>query len=187
MKIAIYCGSSFGNNKIYEESTKLLAQKLAKNNLNIVYGGSIQGLMGIISNESLKCNNTVIGVITHDLINKEIENTNITKIYKVETINQRKEKMEELSDAFIAMPGGYGTFDEIFEVISSAQIGYHKKPCVFFNINGYYDHLVKFLENSVKEGFINKTYVDMIIVSEDIDEIIEKILTYQAPKAKWEK
>jgi predicted Rossmann-fold nucleotide-binding protein len=94
MNVAIYCGSSFGDDKIYEESTKLLAQKLAKNNLNIIYGGSIQGLMGIISNESLKCNNTVTGVITHDLINKEIENKNITKIYKVETINQRKEKIK---------------------------------------------------------------------------------------------
>ena len=187
MNVAIYCGSSFGNNKIYEESTKLLAQKLANKDFKIVYGGSLQGLMGIISNESLKFNNTVTGVITHDLIDKEIENKNITTIYKVETINQRKEKMEQLSDAFIAMPGGYGTFDEIFEVISSAQIGYHKKPCVFFNINGYYDHLIAFLKNCVKEGFIKETYVDMLIVSDNIDEIIEKILTYQAPKAKWEK
>lgn len=187
MNVAIYCGSSFGNDKIYEESTKLLAQKLAENDLNIVYGGSIQGLMGIVSNESLKFNNTVTGVITYDLIEKEIENKNITTIYKVETINQRKEKMEQLSDAFIAMPGGYGTFDEIFEVISSAQIGYHKKPCVFFNINGYYDYLMAFLRNCSKEGFIKETYVDMLIVSDDVDEIIEKILTYQAPKAKWEK
>ena len=187
MNVAIYCGSSFGNDKIYEESTKLLAQKLAENNLNIVYGGSLQGLMGIISNESLKFNNTVTGVITYDLINKEIENKNISKIYKVETINQRKEKMEQLSDAFIAMPGGYGTFEEIFEVISSSQIGYHQKPCAFFNINGYYDQLILFLKNCVKEGFIKKTYVDMLIVSDDIDEIIEKILTYQAPKPKWEK
>ena len=187
MNVAIYCGSSFGNDKIYEESTKLLAQKLAQKDLNIVYGGSVQGLMGIISNESLKFNNKVTGVITYHLQDKEIENKNISEIYTVETINQRKEKMEELSDAFIAMPGGYGTFDEIFEVISSAQIGYHKKPCVFFNINGYYDHLIAFLKNCVKEGFIKETYVDMLIVSDNIDEIIEKILTYQAPKAKWEK
>ena len=187
MNVAIYCGSSFGNDKIYEESTKLLAQKLAQKDLNIVYGGSVQGLMGIISNESLKFNNKVTGVITYHLKDKEIENKNISEIYTVETINQRKEKMEELSDAFIAMPGGYGTFDEIFEVISSAQIGYHKKPCVFFNINGYYDYLIAFLKNCVKEGFINETYVDMLIVSDNIDEIIEKILTYQAPKAKWEK
>ena len=187
MNVAIYCGSSFGNNKIYEESAKLLAQKLAENSFNIVYGGSIQGLMGIISNESLKFDNTVTGVITYDLIDKEIENKNITNVYKVETINQRKEKMEQLSDAFIAMPGGYGTFDEIFEVISSAQIGYHKKPCVFFNINGYYDYLIAFLKNCVKEGFIKETYVDMLIISDNIDEIIKKISTYSAPKNKWGK
>ena len=126
MNVAIYCGSSFGNNKIYEESTKVLAKKLALKKFNIVYGGSLQGLMGIISNESLKHNNTVTGVITYDLVSKEIENKNITKIYKVDTMNQRKEKMEELADAFITIPGGYGTFEEIFSVISAAQLGYHQ-------------------------------------------------------------
>ena len=186
MKVAVYCGSSFGNNKIYEETTKLLAQKLALKNFNIVYGGSEQGLMGIISNESLKYNNKVIGVITYDLAQKELENKNITEIYRVNTIDERKEKMAELADAFIALPGGYGTFEEIFDVISAGQIGYHKKPCAFVNINGYYNHLIDFLKNCVNEGFINKKFVDMLIVSDDIDEIIEKISTYQAPKSKWE-
>ena len=185
MNVAIYCGSSFGNNKIYEETTKLLAQKLALKKINIVYGGSLQGLMGVISNESLRLNNKVIGVITHDLVSKEIENKNITQIYRVDTMNQRKEKMSELADAFIAIPGGYGTLEEIFDVITSAQIGYHKKPCAFLNINGYYDKLLEFLKNSVKEGFIAKDYVDMLIVSDDIDEILEKISTYKAPKDKW--
>lgn len=95
--------------------------------------------------------------------------------------------MEELSDAFIALPGGYGTFEEVFDVISSAQIGYHKKPVAFFNVNGYYDKLIEFLRNCINEGFIKKDYVDMIIVSDDIDEIIKKILTYKAPKDKWVK
>lgn len=185
MNVAIYCGSSFGNNKIYEETTKLLAQKLAQKKINIVYGGSLQGLMGVISNESLRLNNKVIGVITHDLVSKEIENKNITQIYRVDTMNQRKEKMAELADAFIAIPGGYGTLEEIFDVITSAQIGYHKKPCAFLNTNGYYDKLIEFLKNSVKEGFIAKDYVDMLIVSDDIDEILEKISTYKAPKDKW--
>lgn len=185
MNVAIYCGSSFGNNKIYEETTKLLAQKLALKKINIVYGGSLQGLMGVISNESLRLNNKVIGVITHDLVSKEIENKNITQIYRVDTMNQRKEKMAELADAFIAIPGGYGTLEEIFDVITSAQIGYHKKPCAFLNINGYYDKLLEFLKNSVKEGFIAKDYVDMLIVSDNIDEILEKISTYKAPKDKW--
>lgn len=186
MNIAIYCGSSFGNNKIYEENTKLLAKKLALRNHHIVYGGSLQGLMGIISNESLKQNNTVTGVITYDLVSKEIENTDISKIYKVDTMNQRKEKMEQLSDAFIAIPGGYGTFEEIFSVISNTQLGHHKKPCAFYNINGYYDKLIDFLQNCVNEGFIKKDFVDMLIVSDNIDEILEKIENYTPPKDKWE-
>ncbi len=187
MNVAIYCGSAFGNGDIYQEMTIKLAHKLASENINIVYGGSKQGLMGIISNESLKLNNKVIGVITYDLAEKELENTNITTIYKVHTISERKTKMEELSDAFIALPGGYGTFDEIFDVISSAQIGYHQKPSIFFNINGYYDKLIDFLYSCVENGFIAKRFVDMLIVSDDIDEIIEKIKKYEAPKAKWEK
>jgi hypothetical protein len=186
MNVAIYCGSSLGKSEIYEEATKLLARKLAMKKFNIVYGGSLQGLMGTISNESIKYNNIVIGVITYDLISKEIENKNITKIYKVETMNQRKEKMEELSDAFIAIPGGYGTFEEIFNIISAAQLGHHQKPCAFYNLNGYYDKLIEFLENCVKEGFIRKDFVDMLIVSDDVDDIINRIETYQAPKNKWE-
>lgn len=187
MNIAIYCGSSFGKSDEYVEKTKILAQKLALKNYNIVYGGSLQGLMGIVSNESLKHNNTVTGVITYDLVSKEIENTNITKIYKVDTMNQRKEMMEDLSDAFITIPGGYGTFEEIFSVISAAQLGHHQKPCAFYNINGYYDKLIDFLKNCSKEGFIAESFVDMLIVSDDIDEIIEKIEMYKAPKNKWEK
>lgn len=186
MNIAIYCGSAFGSSEIYEKATKDLAQKLAQKNINIVYGGSKQGLMGIISNESLNLKNFVTGVITYDLASKELENENISKIYKVDTVNQRKEKMAELSDAFIAMPGGYGTFDEIFDVITSAQIGYHKKPCAFYNINGYYDKLIDFLKNCVKEGFIKENFVNMLIVSDNPDEIIEKISSYKAPKNKWE-
>ncbi|RBQ29183.1 LOG family protein [Aliarcobacter vitoriensis] len=187
MNLAIYCGSAFGNSKIYEEQAILLAKKLSKNNINIVYGGSKQGIMGIISNESLKLNNNVIGVITFDLASKELENENLSTIFKVETINQRKAKMEELSDGFIALPGGYGTFDEIFDVISSAQIGYHKKPCAFLNINGYYDKLKEFLENCAKEGFIKQEHVDMLIFSDNIDDLLKQILDYKAPKAKWEK
>lgn len=187
MNIAVYCGSSFGNDEIYVKATKDLAKALAEKNINIVYGGSEQGLMGIISNESINLKNSVIGVITYDLAIKEFENKNISKIYKVETINQRKEKMEELSDAFIAMPGGYGTFDEIFEIITSAQIGYHRKPCAFYNINGYYDKLIDFLQNCSKEGFIGKSFVDMLIVSSDTNELVDKILNYKAPKGKWEK
>ncbi|OCL85197.1 LOG family protein YvdD [Arcobacter porcinus] len=187
MNVAIYCGSSFGNNEIYKTKTIELAKKLALNNIKIVYGGSKQGLMGIISNESLKLNNSVTGVITYDLVNKELENTDITKIYKVDSMKERKAKMEELSDAFIALPGAYGTLEEIIDVIASAQIGYHSKPCAFVNIDGYYDKLIEFFYSCAKNGFMDKRFIDMLIVSDDIDEIIEKIKNYKAPKPKWEK
>lgn len=186
MNVAIYCGSAFGNNQAYQESTKILAKKLAQKNFNIVYGGSVQGLMGVISNESISNGNKVYGVITYDLIDKEIENKNITEIYKVNTINERKEKMEELSDAFISLPGGYGTLEEMTEVLSAAQIGYHQKPCAFYNVNGYYDKFIEFLKNCASEGFLSSKYVDMIIVTDDADELIERIANYKAPKSKWE-
>ena len=112
---------------------------------------------------------------------------NISKIYKVESMRERKAKMEELSDAFIALPGGYGTFEEIIDVIASSQIGYHKKPCAFVNINGYYDKLIEFFYSCSNSGFMDRRFVDMLIVSDNIDEIIEKIKNYEAPKAKWDK
>ena len=160
---------------------------IIRGSLNIVYGGSKQGLMGIVSNKSLSLGNKVTGVITFDLVGKELENTNISKIYKVESMKERKAKMEELSDAFIALPGGYGTFEEIIDVIASSQIGYHKKPCAFVNINGYYDKLIEFFYSCSNSGFMDRRFVDMLIVSDNIDEIIEKIKNYEAPKAKWDK
>lgn len=187
MNAAIYCGSANVEDKIYEIKAKELIKKLANENYNIVYGGSKQGLMGAISNEALKCGAKVYGVITHDLASKELENKNITQIYKVDTISQRKAKMVELSDIFIALAGGYGTFDELLDVISSIQIGYLQKPCVLFNTNGYYDKLLEFFYDCSKIGYINKDFVDMLIVSDDIDYIFSKLKEYKAPKSKWDR
>ncbi|WP_419770851.1 MAG: TIGR00730 family Rossman fold protein [Candidatus Marinarcus sp.] len=186
MNIAIYCGSSFGNKKIYTEATKKLARELSQRGINIVYGGSNQGLMGVVSDEAMAHNNKVIGVIPYSLVNKEIENKNISEIHKVQSMNHRKEKMEDLSDAFIAMPGGYGTLDEMFEVLSEAQLGKHKKACAFYNIDGYYDKLMEFLYGCVKNGFMNKRFVDMIIISDDPAVLVDKILAFTPVKNKWE-
>lgn len=186
MNIAIYCGSAFGNDNNYKNSAIHLAQELFKRDINVVYGGSTQGLMGVISEESMRLGTKVTGVIPYHLIDKEILNENITEIHKVHTMNERKIKMEELSDAFISMPGGYGTLDEIFEVLSLGQLGYHNKPCAFYNINGYYDKLIEFLYQCVDSGFIDKRFIDMIIVSSDPVEILEKIENYTPVKNKWE-
>ncbi|WP_072681984.1 TIGR00730 family Rossman fold protein [Arcobacter sp. LA11] len=186
MNIAIYCGSSFGNEKIYEEKAKEIINYLSKKNVSIVYGGSKSGLMGTISNEAIKLNMQIHGVIPKDLANKEILNNNISNIYYVNDIRERKAKMEELSDAFIAIPGGYGTLEEISEVFTSIQIGSHNKPCALYNQNGYYNKLIGFLENCVIEGFIKQEHLDAIIISDDISFIYNSFLKYKAPKSKWE-
>lgn len=186
MKVAIYCGSSFGNDKIFNEKALEVVDFLSSKKVSIVYGGSKSGLMGTISNEAIKRGMEVIGVITHDLAFKEIENTSITQLYKVETIRERKTMMEELSDAFIALPGGFGTLEEISEAFTYIQIGLHNKPCALYNLNGYYDKLIEFLKNCVDNGFISKEHVDAIIVSDDIEYIYNAFTKYQAPKSKWE-
>jgi uncharacterized protein (TIGR00730 family) len=154
--------------------------------INVVYGGSKQGLMGVIANEAMRLGLTVTGVIPYSLINKEVENHHISQLFKVDTMAQRKEKMESLASGFIALPGGYGTFDEIFEVLSKLQLGYHSKPCAFYNINGYYDKLIEFLNQSVEAGFIEKRFIDMVIISSDANELLDKIIEFKPVKPKWE-
>lgn len=186
MNIAIYCGSSFGNDEIYEKTATEVIHFLKEKNASIVYGGSKSGLMGVISHEAMSLDMEVLGVITHNLADKEIENKSITKLFRVDNLRNRKEKMEELSDAFIALPGGFGTLEEITEAFTSIQIGLHTKPCALYNVNGYYDDLIGFLNNCVDHGFIDKRHLDAIIVSDDIDFIYKSFEKYQAPKNKWE-
>ena len=186
MKIAIYCGSSFGDERVYENEAKKVISYLNKKNSSIVYGGSKSGLMGVIANEAMKLKMEVVGVITHNLANKEIENEAITKLYKVDNIRERKAKMEELADAFIAFPGGFGTLEEISEAFTSIQIGLHSKPCALYNLNGYYDKLIEFLQNCVDSGFINQRHLDAIIISDDINFIYKSFEEYKAPRNKWE-
>jgi uncharacterized protein (TIGR00730 family) len=186
MNIAIYCGSSKGNNKIYEDSSKTLIKYLSKKNVSIIYGGSDSGLMGTISNEALSLKMEVIGVTTNSLAIKELENKNISRIYKVNTIRERKAKMESLSDAFIAIPGGFGTLEELSEVFTSIQIASHSKPCALYNVDGYFDKLIDFLQNCVDKGFVKQVHLDAIIISNDINTIYNSILNYKAPKSKWD-
>jgi len=186
MNIAIYCGSNFGKNSIYKNKALQMVDFLAQNKCSIVYGGSKAGLMGVISNHALKKNMQIYGVITHDLAKKELENEKLTNIIKVKDIRARKAKMEELSDAFIAYPGGCGTLEEISEILTAIQVGYTTKPCAFYNLNGYYDNLIYFLQNAVNEGFMLKEHLDSIIISDTIEEIYMKFENYKAPKSKWE-
>jgi len=186
MNIAIYCGSSFGKNPLYRQKSEELIEYLSKKDVSIVYGGSKSGLMGLISEKAIKLNMKVFGVITYSLTTKEIENTNITKLEKVATIRERKERMEELSDAFIAIPGGFGTLEEISEIFTAIQIGRTLKPCALYNVNGYFNKLIEYLTFCKDEGFLMEEHLNSLIVSDDIDYIYKKFKNHKPPKSKWQ-
>ena len=184
--ITVFCGSSFGTDKIYEEQTFLLGQTLAKENTQLVYGGSETGLMGTIANGALSEKGKVTGVLPRFLQSKEIAHKNLTELIIVETMHERKTKMNELCDGVIVLPGGYGTLEEFFEMITWAQLGLHKKPIGVLNIDGFYDDLIKLVQTMVDKGFLKQVNRDMLLISNTIDDLLEKMKNYQAPTVgKW--
>ncbi len=185
MKIAIYCGSSDGVNPIYKKEAKRLGEYLAKNDIGLVYGGAKIGIMGEIASSVMKNGGIVEGVITEFLQDKETAHEHITKLAVVKNMHERKNTMMELSDAFVALPGGAGTMEEIFEAWTWLQIGLHKKLCAFYNINGFYDSLLEFLSHMSKEGFLNKKYVDSLIVEDTPEGLIRALEITKNPLSKW--
>ncbi|MCQ9636909.1 TIGR00730 family Rossman fold protein [Chryseobacterium sp. WG23] len=184
--ITVFCGSSFGSDKIYEEQAFLLGQTLAKKNIQLIYGGSETGLMGSIANGTLSENGKVTGVLPQFLQSKEIAHKNLTELILVETMHERKTKMNELCDGVIVLPGGYGTLEEFFEMITWAQLGLHKKPIGILNIDDFYDDLIKLVQNMVNKGFLKQVNKDMLLISNTIDDLLEKMENYQPPTVgKW--
>ncbi|BAP30214.1 decarboxylase [Chryseobacterium sp. StRB126] len=184
--ITVFCGSSFGSDKIYEEQAFLLGQTLAKQNIQLIYGGSETGLMGTIANGALSENGKVTGVLPQFLKSKEIAHKNLTELILVETMHERKTKMSELCDGVIVLPGGYGTLEEFFEMITWAQLGLHKKPIGILNIDGFYNDLINLVENMVNKGFLKAVNRDMLLISDNIDNLLEKMRNYEAPTVgKW--
>jgi uncharacterized protein (TIGR00730 family) len=183
--ICINCGSSPGLLPDYLEDAKQLGKYFALNNVQIVYGGSNVGLMGAIADSALENNGVVIGVIP-DKIADKVGHKNLTKIYTVKTMHERKNLMFELSDGFIALPGGFGTFEEILELLTWAQLGFHTKPCGLLNISGYYDMFLKFIEHSVQQRFIKPEHQKMMLVSNNISELHKLMLNYESVVSdKW--
>ncbi|OCA67965.1 Rossman fold protein, TIGR00730 family [Chryseobacterium artocarpi] len=184
--ITVFCGSSFGTDKIYEEQAFLLGKILAKQKIQLIYGGSQTGLMGTIADGALSENGKVTGVLPHFLQSKEIAHKNLTELILVETMHERKTKMNELCDGVIVLPGGYGTLEEFFEMITWAQLGLHKKPIGILNIDGFYNDLISLVQNMVDKGFLKSVNRDMLLISDNIDDLLEKMRNYQAPTVgKW--
>lgn len=186
MKIAVYCGSSEGVNPIYKSKAIKLGEFFAKNSIELVYGGGGVGLMGAIADSVMKNGGRAYGVIPEHLKSKEIAHFGLTELHVVKDMHIRKNMMIERADAFVAMPGGAGTMEEFFEVWTWMQIGYHKKPCALYNINGFYDKLLDFISHIIKEGFLDKKYLDFLIVENTPKSIYEALKSANSPRSKWE-
>lgn len=177
--IVVFCGSSYGYDEIYAEAAYRAGVVLAEKNIEVVYGGSKLGLMGAVAEGALQNNGKVVGIIPHFLQTKEIVHDNLTELVLVDTMHERKLKMHERSKGIIALPGGWGTMEELFEMMTWAQLGLHQKPIGILNINGFYDPFLVFLNNMVTEGFLKEEFMKMIIVSEDIFELLENMWHYR--------
>ena len=173
MTLTIFCGSRIGKNDIYKQEAQKLGILIAKNNFNLVYGGGSVGLMGIISKTAYENGANVVGIIPELLEKREVISHEVTKLIVVNSMHERKAKMANKADVFIAFSGGIGTMEEIFEVWTWAQLGYHKKPVVFLNVNGYYDKLFSFLDFMVNDGFLYKKDRDLIKVFDNSEKMLD--------------
>jgi uncharacterized protein (TIGR00730 family) len=183
--ICVNCGSNTGTMPEYLKAAIDLGRYLAKNNIGIVYGGAGVGLMGAVASSALHNNGKVIGVIPESFADR-VAHSNLTELHIVSTMHERKTMMFELSDGFIALPGGMGTIEEIFEVLTWAQLGYHTKPCGILNISGYYDSMLTFLKNAVDQRFIRKEHKDLLLVDVDPASLLTRFNNYEAvPIEKW--
>ena len=182
--ICVYCGSSNGGLDAYGEAGNALAQALVKHKMGLVYGGASIGVMGKVADGVLALGGEVIGVIPKALAHKEVAHHHLTQLHVTESMHERKMLMAELSDGFIALPGGIGTFEELFEIWTWAQLGFHHKPIGLLNISGYYDHLIQFLDHVLAEQFVNQETRDLLMVESDPDVLLDRFINYQAPPIK---
>ena len=185
-KITVFCGSSTGNKPLFLVQAKSLGTILARRNITLVYGGARVGLMGALADAVLESKGEVIGILPHFLRKKEVAHEGLTKLILVESMHDRKTMMNDHSDAVIALPGGFGTLEELFEMLTWAQLGLHEKPIGILNVAGYFDHLISFLNHMVEQGLLKKANLDMLIVDDDVDTLLNKMMNYRAPLIpKW--
>ena len=179
--ICVYCGSSSGRIEAYGSAGCALAKSLVSRNIRLVYGGAGIGIMGMVADQVLKLGGQAIGVIPKSLAHKEVAHKNLTELHVTQSMHERKMLMAELSDGFIALPGGIGTLEELFEIWTWAQLGFHNKPCGLLNVEGYYDSLIGFLDHVLAEQFVKKDHHAMLIVETNPDALLDQYINYQPP------
>lgn len=176
--IAVYCGSATPSDPLYMEAASHVGAALAQREITVVYGGGKLGLMGAVADAALAAGGKVIGIIPEALTGKEVTNTDCTQLHIVKNMHERKQAFTDLSDAFINLPGGVGTMDEMWEAVSWAQLGYHQKPVGILNIAGYYDHLIAFNAHMANVGFVRDAHKNILVVDERIENLLTKMAAY---------
>jgi uncharacterized protein (TIGR00730 family) len=186
MRLCIFCGSSRGARPEYAEATVELARLLAERGIGIVYGGASVGLMGLLADTAMEAGGEVVGVIPNALERKEIARHGLTELHIVDSMHERKALMAELSDAFIALPGGSGTLEELFEVFTWSQLGLHRKACALLNVAGYYDGLATFLDHAVEERFLRAEHRAMLLCERTPASVLDALERFEPPLVdKW--
>jgi uncharacterized protein (TIGR00730 family) len=184
--VCVFCGSNTGNGDVYSAAARALAAAMVRRGLRLVYGGGSIGLMGVLGDAVLAAGGHVIGVTPRRLLERELVHTGLTELHIVETMNERKALMAQLSDAFIALPGGMGTLDELFEMLTWTQLGFHRKPCGVLDAGNYFDRLMAFLDHAVAERFVMPEHRSMLIAEVDSDRLLERLANEPPPAAsKW--
>ena len=185
-RLCVFCGSAVGNQPVYREVAVAMGSLLARRGIGLVYGGGHVGLMGVVADACLSAGGEVIGVIPQALADREIAHARLTELHVVDSMHTRKALMADLSDAFIAMPGGVGTFEEFFEAVTWTQLGLHKKPCGLLNAGAFYTPLAAFIDQAVSEGFIKPVHRAFIVVDDNPERLLDTLGTVKLPDVpKW--
>ena len=174
-RLAVYCGSAPGSQPVFAAATRATAAAMASRGVELVYGGGKLGLMGLVADSVLEAGGRVYGVIPTVLVDLEVAHTGLTELHRVETMHERKAKMTDLADAFLALPGGIGTLDELFEAWSWNALGYHKKPFCLLNVDGYWDGMIEFIDHATRSGFLSPQRREQLLVAQTPEEALDSL------------
>jgi uncharacterized protein (TIGR00730 family) len=181
-RICVYCGANPGIRPAYAAAAAELGTRLAQEKSELVYGGGCVGLLGVVADATLRAGGQVMGVIPEALVIKEVVHEKLPDLRTVKTMHERKALMAELADGFIALPGGFGTYEEFCEILAGSQLGWHKKPFALLNLAGFYQSLLAFLDHAVAEGFIRAPHRELVLVENNVDALVQRLLKYPPPK-----
>lgn len=186
-RLCVFCGSNLGNRERYAAAARRVGELLARQKIGLVYGGGHVGLMGTLADAVLHGGGEVIGVIPQALVDKELAHARLTELRVVATMHQRKAEMADLADGFAALPGGYGTLDELFEILTWAQLGLHRKPIGLLNVDGFFDPLLAFIDHSIREEFVKAKHRALLLTATEPEQLLTQLVAYRhvEPSAKW--